>query len=600
MIGCFGAPFIQYDDSAHVDSPIFADATSAWDYFVPKVGTSYIPIAMLSYKADRWLHAGWAEKCFGSWAPGVRLDTLLLHAGAALFLWRLLTRLRFSERRAFFIALLFSVHPLVCETVCWVSERKNALSALFGFAALWTQSLALPPVSQPDVGTFSGAAPFWRWPATCVLFGLALLGKPSALGLLPIMALLECVYRIPAIQARLFEAGESGAESSKSLVPSIVGLAALVVIAYVCLRVNLFTHTGDIVAPPGGTVFTALLTDLEIFSRYFFSLVYPIRLSGMYYVEPILGPGDARAWTYGAIFFGTLAVTIFFARNRWLCAFGWVWFLSAMGTNANVIAIVHWMQDRYLYLAAPGFWIAISEMAAGMNARYASAKFKEKLPLALGAVFVAICIPLTATRGYVWSSMYELSLDATRKQPQSFYAHYGLGGVLFARYKNAQPGSPHYEATHQAWRNEFLIALEKCPDAERYNFRQWVATELGIDAYSFRNVKDAERFFKIGATKSTLAPDLTESHSTSLAYLCMLDLYLKRDPAAALEKARESLRLMANDYGRFALVNAAAACARQDPKAKEELVNEARKALAEISKDSGLRNVADALLKEIK
>ena len=560
---------------------------------------------MLSYKADRWLHAGWAEKRFHSWAPGVRMDTLLLHAGAALFLWSLLARLRFSERRAFFIALLFSVHPLTCETLCWVSERKNALAALCGFAALWTQSFALRPASQS--GAVSERAPFWRWPATCVLFALALLGKPSALGLLPIMALLECVYRIPAIQARFFGADEDegdaeplSASLSKSLIPSIAGLAALSVIAFVCLRVNLFTHIDDIVAPPGGTVFTALLTDLEIFSRYFLNLVCPIQLSAMYYVEPILGLGDARAWTYGAIFFGTIAATIFFARNRWLCAFGWFWFLSAMGTNANVIAIVHWMQDRYLYLAAPGFWIAFSEMAAGLIARYADARFKEKLPLALGTVFVTICVALTIVRGYVWSSMFELSLDATRKQPQSFYAHYGLGGMLFAQFKNAVPGSPRYETAHQAWRNEFLIALEKCPDADRYNRKQWVAMELGIDAYSMGNAAKAEHFFTIGATKTALAPDFAEPHGTSLAYLCMLDLYLKRDPAAALEKAREALRLAPNDYGSFALANAAVACAKQNPQAKEALLKDARTALAGIPKNSGLRADADALLKEIK
>ena len=72
------------------------------------------------------------------------------------------------------------------------------------------------------------------------------------------------------------------------------------------------------------------------------------------------------------------------------------------------------------------------------------------------------------------------------------------------------------------------------------------------------------------------------------------------NPAMALKKAREALRLAANDYGRFALANAALACAKQNPNEKEALLKDARTALAGIPKDSSLRADADALLKEIK
>jgi len=85
----------------------------------------------------------------------------------------------------------------------------------------------------------------------------------------------------------------------------------------------------------------------------------------------------------------------------------------------------------------------------------------------------------------------------------------------------------------------------------------------------------------------------------SLAYLCMLDLYYKRDPDLALEKARESMRLEASDYGRFALGNALIACSQANQHATESLLTEARNVLGAIDPKSGVRADADELLKSL-
>ena len=41
----------------------------------------------------------------------------------------LMLLLGFRRIEALFIALFFAAHPMACETVAWVSERKNALAA---------------------------------------------------------------------------------------------------------------------------------------------------------------------------------------------------------------------------------------------------------------------------------------------------------------------------------------------------------------------------------------------------------------------------------------------------------------------------------------
>src|SRR6185295_13174956 len=107
----------------------------------------------------------WIEyHLWGLEPAGYHLVNVLLHALAAILLWRALARLRIPG--ALFAAALFAVHPVHVESVAWITERKNVLSAVLFLASMLLFFRFRPPGEEP--------APPWRG-RPVLFYGLSLL-----------------------------------------------------------------------------------------------------------------------------------------------------------------------------------------------------------------------------------------------------------------------------------------------------------------------------------------------------------------------------------------------------------------------------------------
>ena len=113
-----------WDDPAYViDNQTLKSADGLWRIWTePQSVPQYYPMVHTTF----WLEA----RLWGTdRAPGYHIDNILLHALAVVLLWRALRAIDLPW--PWLAAAIFAVHPVMVESVTWVTERKNVLSIVF-------------------------------------------------------------------------------------------------------------------------------------------------------------------------------------------------------------------------------------------------------------------------------------------------------------------------------------------------------------------------------------------------------------------------------------------------------------------------------------
>jgi len=122
----YRAGFI-WDDDAHITRPELRSLHGLWRIWFELGATQqYYPVLHSAF----WIeHRLWGD---AAWA--YHLLNVLLHATAACLFAGVLRRVWIrstSHGAEWFAAFLFAVHPVCVESVAWISEQKNTLSAVF-------------------------------------------------------------------------------------------------------------------------------------------------------------------------------------------------------------------------------------------------------------------------------------------------------------------------------------------------------------------------------------------------------------------------------------------------------------------------------------
>jgi protein O-mannosyl-transferase len=124
--------FVNLDDPMYVCENAHVLAGLTWQ----GIGWAFTNVDAGFWHPLTWLSLMLDCQMFGLRAGGHHLVSLLLHATTTILLFLALRRMTGATWRSATIAILFALHPLHVESVAWVSDRKDVLSAFFCFLSL--------------------------------------------------------------------------------------------------------------------------------------------------------------------------------------------------------------------------------------------------------------------------------------------------------------------------------------------------------------------------------------------------------------------------------------------------------------------------------
>src|SRR5215211_3533930 len=119
--------FVNFDDNVYVyENPHVIRGLSAEGIigaFTHTHALNWHPLTTVSHMLDCQL--------YGLSAGGHHLTNVILHTISVLLLFLVLKQMTGALWQSAFVAILFAIHPLHVESVVWIAERKDVLSAVF-------------------------------------------------------------------------------------------------------------------------------------------------------------------------------------------------------------------------------------------------------------------------------------------------------------------------------------------------------------------------------------------------------------------------------------------------------------------------------------
>jgi protein O-mannosyl-transferase len=408
--------FTGYDDPEYVTENSHVNAGLSWKNvewaFTTAHASNWHPLTWISHQLDCTL--------FGFAPAGHHLTSLLLHVANTLVLFLWLSGLTGWKWRSAFVAAVFGLHPLHVESVAWVAERKDVLSAFFGLLTLLAYT------------AYVKKGGLWRYVLVAALFGASLLSKPM---LMTLPLLLVLVDWWPLQRTRWAEK-----------LP-LLAMAALSGMATVWAQ----RAGGSVVALEQLPLALRIENAAVSYIRYGWKTVWPGGLAA-FYPFPFHGIA-AWAWVASVLALIAISCAVFAARRQhpWL-ALGWCWYGLTLLPVIGIVQVgLQSMADRYMYVPMIGLLIAVTWEAdrfRGPWSRYAA------------PALLAACAVVTWRQAPYWHDGVTLFKHAIEVTHDNFVAHDNLGVELdrrglfdeaLAEYRETlriKPGDRHGEANY--------------------------------------------------------------------------------------------------------------------------------------------------------
>jgi Tfp pilus assembly protein PilF len=418
--------FVSFDDPQYITHNPHVAAGLSWHAVVWAFTSGYAanwhPVTWLSHLADVQL--------FGLAAGPQHLMSLLIHIVDTILLFRILDVMTGASWRSAVVAALFAVHPLHVESVAWIAERKDVLSALFW---LLTIGAYVRYVREPRLG---------RYLMVMLSLAVGLMAKPMLVTLPAVLLILdfwplrrfESPKSAKSPESPKGPEGPEGPESSKgpagpkgamALILEKLPLLALAMASSV-VTILAQRQSGAMAPFDQFTPATRAAHALVSYATYLVQMVWPARLA-VFYPLPVSEP-TVTVLLSALLVGGVSVLAIATARRHPYVLGGWVWYLVALLPVSGVMQVGgQGMADRFTYIPLIGVFVMIAWGLPDLVARRPSLA-----PALNGAtVLVLVACALVAYRqvGY-WQNSETLWRHALDVTTNNYRAHNALGSVL--------------------------------------------------------------------------------------------------------------------------------------------------------------------------
>ena len=404
--------FVSVDDPGYVIENPYLKTFPSTGFFRWAFTTGYAfnwhPLTWISHALDVWI--------YGFHAGGHHTTNLLFHLINTILLFEVLRRMTRAYWRSAIVAALFAIHPLHVESVAWIAERKDVMSA---FLFMLTVAAYMNYVKRRNLHRYLMAA---------ALLALGLMTKPMLVSL-PIILLLLDYWPL----GRITSSGTGQAVWSQARHLALEKIPLMCVATVSCVVTFLVQrHGGAVMSFEYYSLGVRVKNAIVAYGLYLIKMIWPSRLAAFYPHK-----GDALP-LWEVLFVGVIlaAITVFVllqARRRPYLLVGWLWYVVALVPVIGIVQVgTQAMADRYTYLPFIGIFIALTWGMAETNA----ARRISNTVLAFGlCVLVGILAIAAGFQVQHWRNSDALFRHALRATVNNAFAHYNLGVDLIKRGK---------------------------------------------------------------------------------------------------------------------------------------------------------------------
>jgi hypothetical protein len=427
--------FVDWDDKMFLtenpwfNPPTWATVRHAFSHvdfhlYIPLTATIWAGLAKIAYSplADT---NGWHldPRLF-------HLASVLIHAAAALVLFKLLRLLVRHDFAAAVGALVFSLHPIQAEPVACAAQLPSPAAGFFSLLALWQFLLYVSPLpvlrGRVRVGAFNSSCVMQKttppplpsgvpgegengrkssvqrkhYIIAAVAFVLALGSKPSAV-VLPLIAwAMACVLIDSDRRSRL-----------RLLVPLLPWFA----IGAACSIWTALHQPATAVAQNVPLWFRPFVAG-DAAAFYLWKVFFPVRFCVDYGRTPWFVKGHAWGYVTWLVPVGILVTAWLARRRRPMLLLAVVIFLLALLPNSGIVSFDYQafstVSNRYAYLAMAGVALTVADVVAMCSSRRAM--------LAVAAVALAGLFVLTEMEIPNWRNGESVFRRAVEVNPDSW------------------------------------------------------------------------------------------------------------------------------------------------------------------------------------